>query len=194
MRVKLFLFLVGVLVLTQMLLYTQILIKNDLQLKTALKEIEVAITLHQDDIIRVGQSVKIMERNKRNVPVAILEGVQDPEKKFLDFMDYLDNSELGTMQGSYNIVKKPTIESKPVPLQKTDFTIQFQFLNPSKLESVLGYLLSQQQDYPLRVNMLEIKRVPNNKPQVYLDVSLLLPAKLQGLQKNNSTGGKEIGS
>ena len=34
------------------------------------------------------------------------------------------------MQGSYDIAAKPTIKYEPVPLQKTDFEIQFQFINP----------------------------------------------------------------
>jgi len=193
MRVKLILFFVGVLVLSQMIIYAQILNKNDQQWNVALQDIDARITNHKNDIITARQQVKIMERNKRNVPVAIIEGVKDPEKKFLQFLDYMDNSELGSMQGSYSIAAKPTIKYQPVPLQKTDFTIQFQFIKPTKLESILGYLLDQQQEYPLKVNRLEIKRVPKNKPQVYLDVSLLLPAKIQDSQLKQDTGSKEIG-
>lgn len=193
MRLKILLFLVGVLALSQMIIYAQILKKNDQQWNTALKAIDVRITNHKNDIISAEQQVKIMEINKRNVPVAIIEGVEDPEKKFLQFMDYLDNSELGSMQGSYHIAAKPTIRYQPVPLQKTDFEIQFQFINPTKLESVLGYLLDQQQDYPLKVNRLEIKRIPKSKPEVYLDVSLLLPAKLKDSQLKQDTGSKAIG-
>ena len=193
MRVKLFIFLVGVLALSQMIIYAQILKKNNQQWDAALKDIDIRITNHKNDIINAQQQVKVMERNKRNVPIAIIEGVKDPEKKFLQFMDYLDNSELGSMLGSYNIAAKPTIKYQPVPLQKTDFVIQFQFINPMKLESVLGYLLDQQQEYPLKVNRLGIKRVPKNKPQVYLDVSLLLPAKIQDSQLKQDTGSKAIG-
>ncbi len=193
MRVKLLLFFVGVLVLSQMIIYAQILEKNDQQWNVALKDIDRRITNHKNDIINVRQQVKIMERNKHNVPAAIIEGVKDPEKKFLQFLDYMDNSELASMQGSYNIAAKPTIKYQPVPLQKTDFEIQFQFFNPTKLESILGYLLDQQQEYPLKVNRLEIKRVPKNKPQVYLDVSLLLPAKIQDSQLKQDTGSKAIG-
>ena len=193
MRVKLFIFLVGVLALSQMIIYAQILKKNNQQWDAALKDIDIRITNHKNDIINAQQQVKVMERNKRNVPIAIIEGVKDPEKKFLQFMDYLDNSGLGSMLGSYNIAAKPTIKYQPVPLQKTDFVIQFQFINPMKLESVLGYLLDQQQEYPLKVNRLEIKRVPKNKPQVYLDVSLLLPAKIQDSQLKQDTGSKAIG-
>ncbi len=191
---KLFLFLVGVLALIQLLIYNQILQRNDQLWRAALKEIDTNLTMHQNDIIRVQQSVTVMKKNMDNIPTTILEGVKDPEKKFLDFMDYLENSEIGSMHGSYKIVNTPTIKYKPVPLQKTDFALQFQFGNPEKLESILGYLLNQQQEYPLHVNRLEIKRIPGSEPRVFLDVSLLLPAKLQGLQKNNVTGSQAIGS
>lgn len=193
MRFKIFIFLLGVLALSQMIMYAQILKKNDQQWNAALKEIDARITNHKNDIINAEQQVKIMERNKSNVPAAILEGVTDPETKFLQFMDYLENSELGSMEGSYHIAAKPIIKYKPVPLQKTDFEIQFEFFNAAKLESVLGYFLDQQQDYPLKVNRLEIKRVPKNKPGVYLDVSLLLPAKIQDPQLKQDTGSKSIG-
>lgn len=190
---KLTLFLIGLLALSQMLLYSQILEDNNAKWAAAFKEIDVRITNHKNDLIRTDQEVKFMVRNKNTIPVAILEGVEDPENKFLQFMDYLDNSELGSMQGSYDIAAKPTIKAKPVPLQKTDFAIQFQFINPKKLESVLGYLLNQQREYPLKVNLLEIKRVPGGKPKVNLDVSLLLPAKILDSQVKQNSGGKTIG-
>ncbi len=193
MLTKLLLFFIGVLALIQLLLYNQILQKNDRQWSVALKEVDAAITAHQNDIIKAQQAVTVMEKNMSNVPATILEGVKDPEKKFLDFMDYLENSDIEKLHGSYKIANKPTIKYKPVPLQKTDFVIEFQFSTPEKLESVLGYLLNQQQEYPLHVNKLEIKRIPKKKPEVFLDVSLLLPAKLQRLQKNNVTGSKAIG-
>ena len=193
MRFKIFIFLIGVLALSQMIMYAQILKKNDQQWNAALKDIDARITNHKNDIINTEQQVKKMEKNKSNVPTAIIEGVKDPETKFLQFMDYLENSELGSMEGSYHIAAKPTIKYKPVPLQKTDFEIQFQFFNAAKLESVLGYLLDQQQEYPLKVNRLEIKRVPKKKPEVYLDVSLLLPAKIQDSQLKQDTGSKSIG-
>ena len=99
MRLKLFLFLVGVLALSQVILYAQVLKKNDQKWDAALKNIDARITNHKNDIIVAEQQVNVMEKNKSNVPQAILEGVKDPEKKFLEFMDYLDNSELGTHAG-----------------------------------------------------------------------------------------------
>ncbi len=193
MLVKSSFFLVGVLIFIQMILYAQLREKNDQTWSTALKNIEARITDHQNNIITDKQKIKKMERTKSNVPIAILEGVKDPEKKFLQFMDYLDNSELASMQGTYTIASKPTIKYRPVPLQKTDFAIRFEFINAKKLESVLGYLLNQQQEYPLKVNRLEIQRVPKSKPQVYLEVSLLLPAKIQDSQAKQDTGSNEIG-
>lgn len=193
MRLKLAIFLVGILVLSQIILYTNLMDQNDQKLDMAIKELDFRITNRTNDTISTEQQVKIMEQNKNTIPLAIIEGVKDPEKKFLEFMDYLDNSELGTMQGTYDVSAKPTIQAQPVPLQKTDFAIQFQFINAKKLESVLGYLLDQQQEYPLRVNHLSIKRIPKRKPEVYLDVSLLLPAKIQESNVTQGTGSKASG-
>ena len=178
MRVKLFIFLLGVLLLTQMILFLQLYKENERKWEAALKDLDARITAHQSEIIETERRVKAMENALGNVPDAIRKGVEDPEKNFLKFMDYLDNSELSLMHGSYDISSEPTIIYKPVPLQKTDFFIQFEFENPRRLESVLGYLLNQQQDYPLNVNRLEITRRAGHKPLVELEISLLLPPKI----------------
>ena len=192
MKVKIFLFIIGVLALTQMLLYSRLLDDNEEKWNAALKDVDSQITNHKNDTISTQLVVRSMGKNIKTIPTAILEGVADPEKKFLQFMDYLDNSELGSMKGSYKISAKPIIKYKPVPLQQTDFAIQFQFVNAQKLESVLGYFLDQQRDYPLKVNRLEIMRVPGNIPKVNLDVSLLLPAKILGSEVNPNKGSKSI--
>lgn len=193
MKYRIFLFFIGVLVLSQMLMYARMLDNNEQKWKAALREIDGHITNHRNEIVAAQLAVQTMEKNMKTIPNAILEGVADPEKKFLQFMDYLDNSELGSMEGSYDIAAKPIIKAKPVPLQQTDFAIQFQFINAQKLESVLGYFLDQQRDYPLKVNRLEIRRVPGNKPKVNLDVSLLLPAKILSPEVNQGSGSKSIG-
>ncbi len=193
MKLKIFLFFIGLLILTQMVLYASLLDKNDQKWKAAVGEIDLYITNHKNDIITTQLTVHAMEREKETVPTTILEGVADPEKKFLEFMDYLDNSQLGPMEGSYDISAKPIIKSKPVPLQQTDFAIRFEFSDAQKLESVFAYLLEQQRDYPLKVNRLEILRVPGNKPKVNLDVSLLLPAKILGSEFKNNTGSASSG-
>ena len=193
MKVKIFLFIIGVLALTQMLLYSRMVDDNEAKWKAALKDVDAQITNHKNDILSTQLLVRSMEKKMKTIPTAISEGVADPEKKFLQFMDYLDNSELGSMKGSYEISAKPIIKYKPVPLQQTDFAIQFQFVNAQKLESVLGYFLDQQRDYPLKVNRLEIMRVPGNIPKVNLDVSLLLPAKILGSEVNPNKGSKSIG-
>lgn len=193
MRVKSAFFLVGIMILIQMSLYMRLMEHNDQKWTAALKNIDARITNHHNDIITAKQEIKIMEKNKDNVPIAILEGVKDPEKKFLQFMDYLDNSEIRSLQGTYKVAANPTIELRPVPLQKTDFIIQFQFESVAKLESVLNYLLEDQQEYPLKVSRLEIQRVAKKKPQVYLEVSLLLPAVIKDSKMIQHTGSKAIG-
>ena len=140
-----------------------------------------------------------MEKGKKSIPETILKGVEDPEGKFLMFMDYLDKSELGNMSGSYDISAEPLIKNTPVPLQQTDFHLQFQFEDVTKLEMVLSYLLDQKgektgyPDYPLKVNRLKIERVPGSKPKVDLDVSLLLPAQIEDSDTNQHIGSGSIG-
>lgn len=194
MKIKLFLFLIGVLILAQMIMYKQLVDQNDQKWKAAFEEITNDITTRQNEMLTTQLIVQKMTKEKGTIPDTILEGVADPEKKFLEFMDYLDNSQLGSMEGAYKFSPEPIIKYKPVPLQQTDFTIQFTFLDAKRLESVFGYLLEQQRDYPLKINRLVIRRVPGNKPKVTLDVSLLLPAKIVGAEDKNNTGSASSGS
>jgi hypothetical protein len=193
MKTKILLFFLGVLILAQMQIYMQIREKNEKTWTKALNELTYRITNQKNEIISTEQAVLRMEKDKESIPQTILDGVKDPEGKFLEFMDYLDRSELSSLDGSYEISADPVIKSQPVPLQQTDFHIQFQFANAKKLESILGYLLEKQRDYPLKVNRLNITRVPGKKPKADLEVSLLLPAKILNSETNKDSGGESIG-
>jgi len=184
MRAKLLTLLLGVLVLTQIILYTQIKKSNIEIWNRAQKNLEDRIKEQNDRIVQAKTEVSRLQKIKDNVPKAILEGVEDPESKFVGFMDYISRSILYEMNGSFSITEKQTIKYKPVPLQETEFEFQFSFTSPEKLEAFFDYLLNQQKEYPLKVRLLDIKRVPAGPPQVYLRVSLLLPAKIK------SNGGK----
>lgn len=194
MKLKIFIIFISVLTLSQIYLYKEMLESNEQKWKIAIKELDGQISIRNNDIVATELSIQVMKKNMETIPDTIIKGVEDPEKKYLDFLDYIDKSELESMQGSYAISAKPIIKYKPVPLQQTDFAIQFQFMNAQKLESVFGYLLDQQRDYPLKVNRLEIVRVPGNKPKVNLDVSLLLPAKIIGSPVSQDVGRKSIDS
>lgn len=124
------------------------------------------------------QEKKDMENILGSIPKTILEGFEDPERKFVDFMEYINNSDLKKMSGSIAISQMQTFKGRPVPLQETQFEFEFDIQSTRQLEKFLGYLLVDQKIYPLDVQRLEIKRIPEHYPHVFLKAALLLPAKI----------------
>lgn len=179
MRAKIIVLLLGVLVFIQIILYTQIRKSNIDVWNQAIKQIDLRINTRENEIVEAEKEVKRLKKIKDKVPRAILEGVEDPEKKFVDFMDYLNKSNLKDMDGTFSIAAKPTIKYEPVPLQETEFEITFRFSSPKEIETFFDYLMGRQQDYPLMVRKLEIKRIPGQLPQVIMRIALMLPAKIK---------------
>ncbi len=194
MRAKILFLLAGVLVLVQIILYTQIRQSNMRVWTREQKNLDNLIKQQHDRILQARTEVSRLEKIKNNIPQAILDGVEDPESKFVGFMDYISHSSLYAMNGSFSISEKQTIKYKPVPLQETEFEFQFSFISPEKLEEFFDYLLNRQKEYPLKVRLLDIKRVPAGPPRVYLRVSLLLPAKIKSTSGKSATAeGRPIG-
>ncbi|MBW2369697.1 MAG: hypothetical protein JRH15_17640 [Deltaproteobacteria bacterium] len=132
-----------------------------------------------------------MEKILASIPTTILEGFADPERQFVDFMDYIENSDLKKMKGSVAISQMQTFKDNPVPLQETQFEFNFNIQSTRRLEQFLEYLLIKGK-YPLNVQRLEIKRNPEKLPHVFLKVALLLPAKIDLPQFSKS--GEETSS
>jgi hypothetical protein len=135
--------------------------------------------------VRDSQSQKlnlIQEKNNlatalESIPETIREGSSDPEREFVQFMNYINKSELSQMQGSVAISDMQTFKTSPVPLQETQFEFEFEMKSTQQLEKFLDYFLKKWK-YPLDVQHLEIKRVSGHYPHVFLKVGLLLPAKI----------------
>ncbi len=179
MRAKIIILLLGILVFIQIVLYTQIRKSNIDVWNQAIKQLDLRINTRENEIVEARKEVKRLQKIKDNVPKAVLEGVEDPEKKFVDFMDFLNRSNLKDMKGTFSIAAKPTIKYEPVPLQETEFELKFQFVSPKEIEKFFDYLMGRQQDYPLIVRLLQIQRVPGQPPQVTMRLALLLPAKIK---------------
>jgi hypothetical protein len=125
----------------------------------------------------IGDRAQIL-KELRSVPQAVLSGFEDPEKKFVDFMDYLRNSSIKELGGKVTVSGNREFDTNPVPLQKTRLRFDFTFTNAADLGTLFDYLLNQK-EFPLNVNSLDIKRRPGQKPNVILDLSLLIPNKIE---------------
>lgn len=148
--------------------------------------IENRLRENKDAKLKLEQERKNLETTLASVPVTILAGFEDPEREFVDFMDYIYASELNKMQGTIAITQIQNYKEHPVPLQESRFEFKFNIKSTRELEEFLDYLLIKGK-YPLGVQRLGITRIPKENPHVFLEVALLLPAKidLPKLTKSN---------
>jgi len=114
----------------------------------------------------------------KSVPLTILQGFADPEKKFVAFMDYLRQSKIRELGGKITVSGARVYENDPVPLQKTALNLQFSFTKVRELEELLDQLLGQR-EYPLQIERFEIIRDPEGLPQVAIDLALLIPDRIE---------------
>ena len=118
-----------------------------------------------------------MEATLVSIPTNIRSGFEDPEGQFVSFMDYMNESDLKEMNGTLAISQMQTFKVDPVPLQETQFDIEFDIKTTRQLENFLDHLLIKRR-FSLNVQQLVISRVERQSPHVILKVALLLPAKI----------------
>lgn len=140
----------------------------------------------ESEKIQLAQEKKHMETTLLSIPQTILEGFEDPDRQFVDFMDYVNRSNLKKMQGDIIISQMQTYKDDPVPLQESRFEFKFTMEKTRQLEEFLDYLLVKGK-YPVNVEQFEIKRIPQQYPLVTLQVALLLPAKIDLPQLTQET-------
>lgn len=174
MIAKVVILVVGVLVLVQIMVITDLNRQNTDNLEARVQELDRQIKLAESESQAYQVRREKLLQSLKAVPEAILTGLVDPEQKFVDFMDYVRNSSIRELGGKVTISGVREFETDPVPLQKTRLIFEFSFAEAADLEKLFKYLLDQQ-DFPLIVNDLEIKRTPEKKPQVKLDLSMLIP-------------------
>jgi len=177
MKIKICFMVAALLVLYVILHLIDIEKGNRERVDRGIAEIEQLLRENQAEKLTLEQEKRKLETALLSIPKTILEGFEDPERQFVDFMDYIKVSEINKMQGNIAISQIQTFKNLPVPLQESLFEFQFTMEKTQQLENFLDYLLIKGK-YPLNVQQLEIKRIPKQYPRVYLKVALLLPAKI----------------
>lgn len=177
MKIKICFMVAALLVLYVILHLIDIEKGNRERVDRGIAEIEQLLRENQAEKLTLEQEKRKLETALLSIPKTILEGFEDSERQFVDFMDYIKVSGINKMQGNIAISQIQTFKNLPVPLQESLFEFQFTMEKTQQLEKFLDYLLIKGK-YPLNVQQLEIKRIPKQFPHVYLKVALLLPAKI----------------
>jgi hypothetical protein len=177
MKIKIVLILIGLLVFIQILYIINIRKSSIVRLDNAIVTLKNDIQELSTQRVNLGQQKKRFQTMLKSIPGAILQGFEDPEKKYVEFMDYVAVSDLKTMGGTVTVSERQVFKERPVPLQESEFEFEFEFVNVDRLENFLSYLLNQK-SFPLQVKQLKITRIPKSKPKVYIKLALLIPAKI----------------
>ncbi|RZB36048.1 MAG: hypothetical protein SRB2_02553 [Desulfobacteraceae bacterium Eth-SRB2] len=177
MKRKIFFMVLGVLGLYVVIHIIIIRKGNIANVNTQISMIEHRLQENKSLKRKLMQEKEDIETTLVSVPENILEGFEDPEREFVDFMDYINDSNLKKMQSSIAIPQMQTYKERPVPLQESRFEFNFKIKSTQELEEFLDYLMIKGK-YPLSVQQLEITRIPQQYPHVFLEVALLLPAKI----------------
>jgi len=190
---KIVLFIVGVLVLVQLIFFNTVQTNNAEQAKNEnfrlAQEIEVLSVTKQE----LEQFLAFLQQEyddiAATVPTSILEGFEDHEVILAGFLDYLKASEFRSVAAQVSMQGARKYINRPVPLFEHDLTFNFSFRNLPDAKKFLSFILDQDY-YPLVVRSLELRSSGKQKITGTLQASLLIPAKQQKSLFGNRKGGE----
>jgi len=178
MRLKPVLIIIGVLIIVQLLFFNYTIKKNIALISREIAQLDMNIHQMEGEKAQLAKRFEYLKGIIETIPPSLLMGFEDPETGFVEFLDYLQSPILGEVDGEISLRETQKFRAVPVPLHESDFGFKFSFIRTYEAEKFLNYLLLQQK-YPLQVRSLKIRRGSEGKAEGTLNVSLLIPAKLQ---------------
>jgi len=178
MRSKLVISVIGVLIFAQILFYNYTQKKNIELVNQEIARLNGDIRLMEAEKVELLKRFKELKEIIESIPPSLLMGFEDPETGFVEFLDYLHTPILQKVEGEISLRDTQKFKETPVPLHESNFSFRFKFTNTYEAEKFFNYLLLQKK-YPLQVKSLKIRRSGEGKAEGTLNVSLLIPAKLQ---------------
>ena len=178
---KVVLFILGILVLVQLLFYSGFESSNVKQSKNArsvlTQEIQQLAITKQELEEYLADLQQEYDEIAASVPEKILQGFEDQEVILAGFLDYVKTSKFERVDAKVSMQGARKYSNRPVPLFEHDMTFTFSFRNLSDAKKFLSFILDQDY-YPLVVHNLELR----NSGQMIsgtLQASLLIPVRQQ---------------
>ena len=171
-------FIVGVLIFSQIMFYNYTENSNIELVNQKITQLNVNIEQLEAEKSNLLNKFRELKEIIETIPPSLLMGFEDPETGFVEFLDYLQTPLLKEVGGEISLRDTQKFKDYPVPLHESNFSFRFNFINTYEAENFLNYLLLQKQ-YPLQVKSLRISRGKEHEAEGTLNVSLLIPAKLQ---------------
>ena len=175
------LFVLGILVLIQLLFYNAAQSNNIQQSKNEIIRMAGEIESLKITKQELGDYIAVLQKEydeiAASVPEHILQGFEDHEFVLAGFLDYVKTSKIERVEAKVSMQGARKYSNRPVPLFEHDMTFTFSFINLSDAKKFLSYILDQD-DYPLTVRSFELRN-SGQKISGTLQASLLIPARQQ---------------
>lgn len=168
---------VGVLVFAQLMFFCFDERKNIAMVEQEIAQLNGTIQQLEGEKSELTAKEAELKKIVETIPPALLMGFEDPEAGFVQFLDYLRNPVLDATDTEVSLREPQKFSPSPVPLHSSEFSFKFMFFSTYEAEKLLNYLLLQQQ-YPLQVKSLVMKKAKKGQAEGVLNASLLIPAKL----------------
>lgn len=180
--VKVILFIVGTLILVQLVFISAVRSLNlagekqeDLRLRQEISELtETKQYLQERRTALQDQYGQVLA----SVPSEILEGYEDQEQMLAGFLDYIKVSESEGVKSKVTLKGERKYINRPVPVFEYDMTFDISFQHLPDARAFLSLILGQDH-YPLVVRNFELRNTGQQKIAGTMDVTLLIPAKQQ---------------
>lgn len=179
---RIVIFIIGILVLVQLLFYNSVQSANLARSQNA--RIELQQEIEQLTLTRQEQQDYLAALQDEyseivsSVPERILHGYEDHEVILASFLDYLKNSDSDKVKASVTIQGARKYVNRPVPLFEYDITFNFSFRRLPAAKRFLALVLGQD-EYPLVVRSLELRKSGTQEISGILMTSLLIPARTE---------------
>jgi hypothetical protein len=189
MRFKPIIIIIGVLIFVQIMFFNYTLKENIALISQEIAQLDTNIRQMDGEKTRLVKRFDYLKGIIETIPHALLMGFEDPETGFVEFLDYLQTPILDEVEGEISLRETQKFKEVPIPLHESNFGFKFSFIRTYEAEKFFNYLLLQKK-YPLQVRSLKIRRGSEGKAEGTLNVSLLIPAKLQLPTLSKESEGK----
>jgi hypothetical protein len=171
---------VGVLILGQLLFFNRLLSQKAETLRRETGRYETTARQLESEKQSYQTQLASLKKMAATIPPWLLQGFEDPEQGFMEFLDYLGAPDMRTAAATVSLGRRTFINS-PVPAHAGSFVFNYSFRETAEAESFLHYLLSQER-FPVQVTGFSASRKSRGVAGAELSLTLLLPPKLEGLE------------
>ncbi len=176
MKLKIGLICAALVVLAQLLMYAHIIKATVILVERESQTVAGEIHSLEAGTARLQQDFRRLELMLAAIPPEFLEGVEDPEAGFMEFLNYINDPVVDGAGVQVRMRRSPTFTHQPIPHHESQFGFSFHFTDTRDAENLLNYVLHQPR-FPVRLSTLNLRGGNTDEVSADLLISLHIPAR-----------------